>query len=68
MPSHDPASPITRKEFYRALTVLWACLWFLAISIHNPVLWSTGLLLGVSMAMVVVYAMQVLREEPRGLA
>jgi hypothetical protein len=68
MPQHDAASTVTRKDFYRALTVLWSCLWFLAMSIHNPQLWATGLLLGVSMAMVVVYAVQVLREEPRGAA
>lgn len=68
MSHHDAASPIARKDFYRALTVLWACLWFLAMSIHNPQLWSTGLLLGASMAMVVVYALQVLRNEPQGAA
>jgi hypothetical protein len=34
------------------------------MSLHNPALWSTGLILGASMAMVVIYALQVLREDP----
>jgi hypothetical protein len=65
MSNHDAASPIARKDFYRALTVLWSFMWFLAMSLHNPVLWSTGLLLGASMAMVVIYAVQVLQDEPQ---
>jgi hypothetical protein len=62
------ALTLSRKDFYRALTVIWAFMWFLAMSIHNPGLWSTGLMLGASMAMVLVYALQVLREEPRRTA
>jgi hypothetical protein len=64
MSQNDASVPIARKDFYRALTVLWAFLWFLATSLHNPEFWSTGLLLGASMAMVVVYALQVLKEAP----
>ena len=64
--SHQDLSPsISRKDFYRALTVLWACMWFLAISLHNAELWSTGLLCVASMAMVVTYALQVLRDVPQ---
>lgn len=65
MSQHDAIAPIARKDFYRALTVLWAFMWFLAMSLHHPELWSTGLMLGASMAMVVIYALQVLREEPQ---
>jgi hypothetical protein len=64
MSHQDAAAPIARKDFYRALTVVWAFLWFVAMSLHNPALWSTGLTLGASMSMVVIYALQVLREAP----
>jgi hypothetical protein len=68
MSRQEDSLPITRKDFYRALTVIWAFLWFLAMSLHSPELWNTGLLLAASMSMAVVYAVQVLRAAPQGAA
>jgi hypothetical protein len=64
MPRHDQPMPLSRKDFYRALTVIWAFLWLLAAALHNAELWSTGLLWVASLVMVVTYALQVLRELP----
>ncbi len=60
MSHQDQFVPVSRQDFYRALTVIWAFMWFLAISVHNVELWSTGLLWAASMAMVITYAFQVL--------
>lgn len=60
MSHQEPFVLVSRKDFYRALTVIWVFMWFLAISVHNVELWSTGLLWATSMAMVITYAFQVL--------
>lgn len=62
---NNQSLPISRKDFYRALTVIWAFLWLLAAALRSADAWTVGLLWIASLVMVITYALQVLRELPQ---
>jgi hypothetical protein len=61
----DETLSITRREFYGALTIVWAYIWVvIGALLRFEGRWTTGILWLASLMMVVAYSWQIRRTRP----